>query len=723
MAFHNRKIALMGSLLSVSSLAILNGKLHATASQTEVMKMRCSSRGFNVSRTRWITWVPLIILITALGMTKAFGQSQPPHLNVPYQCANGITYTILTCKPYRADQWCQWKEEQNGNLVMSVNSTWSSMTGRLQGCAVEAAATPNSGALTAAPSRPPSDLELNTPYQCAGGLTLTVFECQGQGSQVYCQVRAETGGKLIAQVPKLRSETAAQMRACKAGAPFNPPHAAEFPSANRVVAGTLAGNPRRSVVRAMGAFYQLSEILNVLAFPRTTNGQLLPDEKKLLEDYSRASGALVQAAAQNFPGEHFELSTNPFHFARTDPKFGFDGIPVWTTFLSPGIQSAFARAVGGNAPRYLAAVDQQKRVAMQQLQADAAVQARAQQEQTMSKDKGAVTIRHCLESGRSELECLGDGMKVGLSELAGGALPASNGLPAGLRLTGLYAAGNFGVRFAQDGVTLGCGTLVPQGLNYSVERNGTRIVVSIPVAPRPISLVWQPDGRLVGPASAEISGRVVAGGTVATTSTSYEAQTRTTTTQSSIDVADIPNYAIGEVHQNGMEYSVDSQSTSTTMVPTHTTQYSVPTVPKTESCAIGALPVAAKNVSTSALLTNLLGSAGSKSSSLEPGLRLNGTYAAPGGLKIEFRDDSATLACGEAFISEAYAVNSDHGELRVKFQHATGPLALVLQPDGALSGAGSAKVQGRKIYKSAEGNIAYTPLSAECTLGKLAPVK
>ena len=57
-------------------------------------------------------------------------------LNVPYQCADGITYTVTICKPYRADQWCETVEKQNGNLVTTMDSAWSQMTGRLKGCSV-----------------------------------------------------------------------------------------------------------------------------------------------------------------------------------------------------------------------------------------------------------------------------------------------------------------------------------------------------------------------------------------------------------------------------------------------------------------------------------------------------------------------------------------------------------------------------------------------------------
>ena len=663
-------------------------------------------------------FLALAALLSGIAMALPVFAQAPPKLNVPYRCPNGLTYTILECKPYRADQWCLWREEQNGNLVTNANSAWSSMTGRLQGCTTAAA---NPVAQAAAPGQGSSDLQMDTPYQCAGGLTFTVFDCERHGPQVYCQVRAEMNGKFIGQLPKLRTETAAQMSACKAGTPFNPPYVAEFPSAYRVVEAMGVGDPRQNVTRSIGAFYQLSEILKVFAGPRASSG-FTPDEKKLLDDYSRISTKLAEAAAQKFPGEHFDPSTNPYRFARTDPKFGFEGIPVWVTFLSPNLQSAFARDVGGDNEQYLMAVERQKHAAMQKLQSDVAAAQAQQQEKSMPQDKGSVATRRCLESGRSDMECLGEGMKVGFSELTGGMLPTGPGA-AGLRLTGLYSAGNFGVRFMQEQVMLGCGTLMPEELPYSVERSGTRIVVRIPVTPKPLILTWEPDGRLVGPGPIDINGRVQAGGPVASTSTSYEAQTQTTTTQQSISAGEVPQYSADQVHQNGMEYSVDQQTTTTSMVPTHSTHYTIPTVPKTERCTVGALPPSGANVAVSAVLSKTLGTNASKSASLSPGLRLNGTYAASGGLSIEFRDDSATLECSGALSSEAYGVIPESGQLVVRFQHKGGPLSLVLQPNGTLTGSGAVDVAGRKIYRSSGGEVAYSPLNARCSLGSLAPAK
>jgi hypothetical protein len=652
--------------------------------------------------------IVLFPLFACAGSLRAQDELQ---FNVPYACNDGATYVVHKCLSGPKGEMCYYQAEGESERYNTRAAVVYQMT---KMCKVKGPASP------AAQSS--SDLQLNAPYQCDGGLTLTVFQCQKQSGQDYCFVKAEQNGKFLLQAPKPRAEIVTQLKACKAGTPFNPPYLAEFPSASYVVQAMVVGTPKDNVTRSMGALYQLTEIINVLSAQRGAAGYS-PDEKKLLENYSKMQSALAQAAAQNLPGQQFNVATNPYHFSRADPKFGFEGIPVWTTFLSPGLHAQFAQIVGGNDPRYTAAVEQQKRTAMQQLQTNAAI---AQSEQNKRKDPGSVATRRCLESGRSETECLGEGMKVGLVDLAGGNPVASLALPfrdPGLRLTGAYSAGNFSLRFDQSVAAVVCGTLVPLQLPYSVERSANQLLVKVPIQPKPLVLSLKPDGELSGPGPTDVAGRVVVGRATDTASTGYEMQTQTTTTQKQIGANDAPNYNADQVHRNGMEYSVDDQTTSTTMVPTTVHQYSVPTAPKTERCNVGLLPPTAETGSISGALTRVLGTQASKSANTAPGLRLNGTYSVAGGLKIEFRADSATLECGTALSSEGYAVVSEGGQLVVKFQHSPGPLSLVVQPNGTLTGSGSVDVNGRKIYRSQTGDIAYTPQNARCTLGTLTPSK
>jgi hypothetical protein len=656
--------------------------------------------------------IPAIVLGGVLSASIVAAQ-EPLQFNVPYACNDGATYVVHKCVTGPKGEMCFYQaegESERFNRRAAVEYQMTKM------CKVKSGPSP-----AAAAAQSSSDLQLDTPYECAGGLSLTVFECQKQNGQDYCPVRVLDNGKFLLQVPKPRSEIVTQLKACKAGTPFNPPYLAEFPSASIVVQAMATGNPKDNVTRAMGALYQLTEIINVLSAQRGTSGYS-PDEKKLLDNYSKMQSNVVQAAAKILPGQQVNAATNPYHFSRSDPKFGFEGIPVWTTFLSPSLQARFAQIVGGNDPHYIAAVEREKRMAMQQIQANIAI---AQSEQNMRKDAGSVATRRCLESGRSETECLGEGIKVGLADLAGenhpvSALVATNKEP-GLRLTGVYSSANFHLRFDQNATAVKCGSLLEVGFPYSVERTANQVLVKVPIQPKTLVLSFKPDGKLLGPGPIDVDGRVVAGRATDTASTSYETQTQTTTTQRQISANDAPNYSADQVHRNGMEYSVDEQTTSSTMVPTTVHNYSVPTTGKTERCNVSILPPTAATSSMSSTLTEALGAKASKSANTAPGLRLNGTYAVAGGLKIEFRGDSATLECGSALSSEGYAVVPEGSQLVVKFQHSGGPLSLVLQPNGTLTGSGSADVNGRKIHRSQTGDIAYTPQNSRCTLGTLTP--
>ena len=266
-----------------------------------------------------------------------------------------------------------------------------------------------------------------------------------------------------------------------------------------------------------------------------------------------------------------------------------------------------------------------------------------------------------------------------------------------------------------------CGTLIPEPRTYTVDRSGSQVSLSIPITSPPLILSYRDDGSLSGQGrTIAVAGEVPAGG--GGPSTTYEKQTQTTTTQRQIDAADVGNYSADQVHQNGMEFSVDQQTTSSNWAPSASFQRPR-TVPKTERCTVGTLPAGSESIKTSTILTQVLGSKASKSANSAPGLRLNGRYEVPGGLKIEFRDDSATLECGDSFNSEGYEVVRENGQMIVKFQNNTGPLSLVLQPNNTLTGSGIIDVTGRKAIQAQGGGVDYTPRNARCSLGTMEAAK
>jgi hypothetical protein len=642
----------------------------------------------------WLT-VATALVASAGAAAQPFPQWR---LNAPYLCPNGDSYTITRRVGSGYGETCVYTQTHQGRFVTNAYSLCRQMTGRLRGCTV-------GGTTQAAPARTASvpltsEALDDTRYSCPGGLVMSIYQCGKSGGQDICYVRLEMNGEFITGLPKPVSAITKLLQSCRTLPPSNPAYLLEFPSAYRVVKGMVVGNPLDNVQRAIGALYQLSVIVQTLAGGRG----LTADEHKLLADYGRAQVALQGAAAKKFPTRRFDLAANPFHYPRSDPRFGFEGIPVWTAFLSPDLQSRFAQIVGGGDARYLSAIGQQRQAAIQQVQAAARVMA---SQANSPHDAGTLAVRRCMESGRSDMECFGEGLKVGVADLYGGnplqgIVPPT---PVGLRLQGGYTSGDLQLAFSQSNVSLKCGTLEPQSLAYSIVRRGQQVLIELAASPRPFTLAYQADGRLLGPGTVEVTGLVPIGPPVdhptggekeyVYGNKSYDAYDRNSGKRLHYDMGGA--YIRGDV--------------------TH--HYVTPTAPKTERCSAGALAGTAV-LRTSDALTMLFGTQASQSQNTAPGLRLNGTYASPGGLKIEFRGVSATLDCGAAHHSEGYAVRPEGGALIARFQSATGPLALTVEADGTLAGSGSVQVNGRLISgDGADGRPLYAPVSARCAIGTL----
>jgi hypothetical protein len=166
----------------------------------------------------------------------------PPILNSPYVCANGITYTVTVCKPYRADQWCETTEKQNGNLVTTMDSSWSSMTGRLAGCTNAG----NSKPANAAPAPAAS----------------TAAQPSAAGSQN-----------------------------------LNPAYLKEFPSPAQVMAQVKGSSAQDTAYRQLTALHEFGQMIAAMAGPRMAQNQLTPDETRLLTNYFNAYTALAKSTA------------------------------------------------------------------------------------------------------------------------------------------------------------------------------------------------------------------------------------------------------------------------------------------------------------------------------------------------------------------------------------------------------------------------------------------
>src|SRR5690242_487865 len=189
--------------------------------------------------TNWASAIRigLATLFICLPLAAAILAQAPPVLNQPYHCANGHTFTIVKCVPYRADQWCSWHEnDEHGQEVMNVNSTWTSMGGRLSGCTVASSAKPStpSSSGSAAPS-----------------------------------------------------------------GPLNPAYLKPFPTSAQLIARLKGSSPQDTTNLQLGALRELQQIISDLAGSRAGKGQFTPDEQRLLNDYSATYNKI--AAPLNYP--------------------------------------------------------------------------------------------------------------------------------------------------------------------------------------------------------------------------------------------------------------------------------------------------------------------------------------------------------------------------------------------------------------------------------------
>ena len=142
--------------------------------------------------------------------------------NVPYLCSDGQTYVVHRCATGPKGEFCYYQAEGQSERYNTRDAVVYQMTKMCKVGPAGAAVAVRSSQI----AQSSTELQLNTPYQCTGGLTLTAFQCQRQNGQDYCFVKAEMDGKLIGKVPKPRAEVASQFKACKAGTPFSPPYIA-----------------------------------------------------------------------------------------------------------------------------------------------------------------------------------------------------------------------------------------------------------------------------------------------------------------------------------------------------------------------------------------------------------------------------------------------------------------------------------------------------------------
>jgi hypothetical protein len=465
----------------------------------------------------------------------------------------------------------------------------------------------------------------------------------------------------------------------------NPPYMAQFPTVDKVVKAMEMPDPRESALRKMGALWQLQEVIRQLSGRREFRG-LLPDEAKVLGEYQVAEYYIGKAIDSTFPGPYGnagKVSLNtPYRYMRTDPRFGIEGVEL-AKVLPVSVLELFYQSAGNDRARRLA-----------RAQADSVATARAEalpvDPAPTKLQQEQAAMRRCAESGRSETQCMMEGIGKSFMDMTTSAVPMLGELLKknplyGVRVAGVYPGSNkLSFTFFTEYVTVGCADLEKSNKPYTtaVVPEGVRITISS--EPRPIVLTMRPDGRLAGTGPTDITGQVVVG---------WEQWTRT--------------WSDGRVEP----FTKPVYQTFTRRCDIVSLAASGPSPPEaTASNAIGSV-------------MGVLG--GSEQNVPKPtpaGLRMAGEYGTQAALDIEFRPEGAILGCGPVAVLKPYTVAFQGGRVVVSIANGASPLALALGADRRLTGSGSVKVDGRQATgASGNGGLTYVPRSATCPVGVIAP--
>ena len=513
-------------------------------------------------------------------------------------------------------------------------------------------------------------------------------------------------------------------------------YTASLPSVQKVETQLQGSDPSDTTARQVAVFEYLQAYIQRIRDARQYNGPYTPGELKLLTDYAKAQYDLTQSFTKTHTPDEVKV------FQQKEGRYSVNNALDWIHQLS-GAQS---NAAYHNAETGLAQSYNQHEAQLQQQMKQSWGGSNGQGANGMRNDAGSVAVRRCLELGGSQLQCLGKGMSTGVLDLFGMShSPLFQGSSfTGLTLTGQFKNGNgIELDFSDGTISLNhCGKLVPDAHAYTLQRNGSQILIHVNNSPAPFSVALGSDGKLRGPASAEISGKIITGYRrvwVANPVTPGHYETHTQTSHEEMTPLEAQQYAGNSnlTYVGGGSYDMATTTTSSTYVPGtggggH--YESVPIyAPRTQACSIGTLmpgPPTAVDPGTLTDIANVAGMLFGQPSSgagnarqemISPGIRLAGVYTSRGGLKAQFADAAVVLDCGEAHVRDKYTVEQDGSRVLVHVQNPASPFTVMVQPDGSLAGPASVTVNGRLVTGMNGNDVTFTPHSETCNLGTFSP--
>jgi hypothetical protein len=616
--------------------------------------------------------------------------------------------------------------------------------------------------LSAAPFLNAQDVLLNVPYACRSGITLTVQRCQpGADGEVCTYERKLSTGQV--SFPSVRRTTLINLlKPCQpmqasapAAAPAkpqaaqqapaapartqatNPPYLGQFPSVERVNSEVKGADAMDTAARQMGAFWQLQEIIKEMSGLRWTGNALTADEKRLLGQYAAA----YQEAALPYASTPDRSRWYQMH-ALYETSQGFRD-ELFGKLLSPSVQGQWAQTKGDTRAR-VENSKQKQEADFQRFRAGIA------KDSPMSQREWA----HCLAAGtesiclkrlseRTILTSSGAQVMDTLGAMFGLSEDKAETVAPGLALAGAYSgAGGLRMSFGAAGAaSVTCGDVAaPAG--YKVERQGNQLQVrlvarqaagprldkmlaaqsgaSVSASADPdkwqdqrIVLTLRPDGGLAGAGTLKVTGPVAVGTRQGTKTTTVYTATGKTTREEPVTEAVCENRAVacalGALAAAGKVSAVESGAGPAGML---AGVHGIGQIMDALNSAFSATSVEE--------LKNL--SAAMANRDPDPGLRMQGRYAAPGGLDIVFLHNAAVVGCRQAAFAQDYKVSASGNRVLVTIQNAGSQISLELTPGGTLAGSGAVKLEGNALVGMDVNNRpVFQPVSETCPVNVLSP--
>lgn len=556
-------------------------------------------------------------------------------------------------------------------------------------------------ASVAVSAQQPPPLQLNVPYHCGSDTIVVVKHCENRNGTEFCSlVKGAPNGPLGNEISMPKAQAAAIGLMCStSGSAAQPKNATaqtasadytnDLPSVERVKAEIKGSDPTDTLARQVAVFTYLVSYIDRIKYNRTVSGDFTPGEQKMMGTYRLAAYQM----SQDYAKTHTPAEAAAFERLHGQYEMNDGFYKDWSKrLIGPQSAAAYKGAEAGLAASGQKHYEQE----MADYKRDSAAQQAADKQilgtQGLSNDPTAVATRRCLELGGSSAGCMGKGFMSGFMDLVGFGAEAQEELTgpgkAGVVLSGLYKnpATVTTLGFGESGVTIGgCGKLVDDSHNYTIDKQPGSVRITVDNEPNPIVLTMRADGGLTGPGLIDVKGRIIVG---------YFTQTH---------------------YHNGV-------AAGTTSTPDYR--------PAMARCVIGSLgmPPAPKAAPASAQPANdssMMGVITGLVSTMAPGagevgLRMTGKYS-EGNLLLDFSANSLVLDCGQAHTRQPYIVENTPNAFLIHVQNSGGPFTLALQPNNSLRGAGSTAVNGRLVTGMNGENVTFAPHSETCDVGTLRP--